>query len=111
MTIDIEGLREFIVSSEGVYPPVFAGRKEELDKLTAGARVTWQLFRAGDTGSLSKRTHIIHGAPGAGKSTLLRELGRRLHADPAAGQPRVLYAKGIISNRNNWPLPPRHNIL
>ena len=90
--IDIDGLRKFLISSEGAYPPVFAGRKEELNLLTTTAQDTWMLSKAGGGGSLSKRTQIIHGAPGAGKSTLLRELGRKLHATPAAaGQPRVLY--------------------
>ncbi len=92
MTIDIGGLRTFIASSEGADPPIFAGRQAELYELTTAARNTWMLAGAGGGGSLSKRTHIIHGAPGAGKSTLLRELGRRLHAvPPAAGQPRLLY--------------------
>ena len=33
MMIDIDGLRKFLISSEGADPPVFAGRKEELNLL------------------------------------------------------------------------------
>ncbi|MCY3880123.1 MAG: ATP-binding protein [Rhodobacteraceae bacterium] len=85
-------LLKFIDSSEGAYPPVFAGRQAELEALSYAAGNTWEIFRTMDGSQLSKRTRIIHGAPGAGKSTILRELARRLHAAPAEpGQPRLFY--------------------
>ena len=90
--VDLDGLHAFIASSEGSYPPVFVGREPELNTLMTAARETWHLFRTGQSGSLSKRTHIVHGAPGAGKSTLLWELDQRLHAvAPETGRPRLLY--------------------
>jgi len=92
MTIDVEGLQRFVTQSEGADPPYFAGRQAELDLLTNQARGLWEHFERGMHRSLSKRSHIVYGAPGAGKSSLLSELGRRLHADAqSTGQPRLLY--------------------
>ncbi len=92
MTIDLEELQRFITQSEGADPPYFAGWQAELDLIANQARDLWVHFERGLHRSLSKRSHIVYGAPGAGKSSLLSELGRRLHADEqSTGQPRLLY--------------------
>ncbi|MCY3878364.1 MAG: ATP-binding protein [Rhodobacteraceae bacterium] len=106
--VDFKGIRDFVGDSEGAYPPVFAGRRAELEALSYAAGDTWRRFRKMDSSHLSKRTRIVHGAPGAGKSTLLRELARHLHAAEAeTGQPRLLYTTSADFSQNTCKILAR----
>ncbi len=89
MTIDIEGLREFIEARDRSYPPYFAGRKDVIADIKTVCRTMWQRHTAGapqDKGM----TRIIHGAPGAGKTSLLGHLERQWGGSRTGTPPRLL---------------------
>ncbi len=99
MTIDIEGLREFIEARDRSDPPYFAGRKEVIADIETVCRTMWQRHTAGAP-QHKGMTRIIHGAPGAGKTSLLghrKQQWSQSRGRPVAGtgpKPRMLFLSG-----------------
>ncbi len=89
MTIDIEGLREFIEARDRSDPPYFAGRKEVIADIETICRTMWQRHTAGAP-QHKGMTRIIHGAPGAGKTSVLGHLACRRND----GEPRIVNMPG-----------------
>ncbi len=89
MTIDIEGLREFVRTRDRSYPPYFAGRKDVIADIKTVCRTMWQNPRAGASQDKGM-TRIIHGAPGAGKTSLLGHLERQWGRSRTGTPPRLL---------------------
>ena len=80
-----ERMRLYANALERTSPPVFVGRKDELDTLRAAVELV-----AGD--NPRGITHIVQGVPGAGKSSLCEEFLGAMQGTDVAGKV-VLCAK------------------
>ena len=82
---NIEGLREFLLSSDRDYAPFFVGRTTVLDDINNSWQHRMKQWFQGNTKAFSSSTRIVQGAPGAGKTSvgarLAKELWNPEHSD------------------------------
>ncbi len=98
---DIEGIREFSLSSDRDSARFFVGREEVLDNINYAWQFRMKKWTGGETMSFRSATRVVQGAPGAGKTSVGTHLSEKLWKPRGKGKkfPHVVVlSTGMLNN-------------